>query len=84
MSVAQWMRVLDTVGNLAQLTGRFRRPAETEAGEAEGVVTARVAAERVPEALRALLAAGVDVFGVERPLASLEEVFLEITGGETV
>ena len=59
-------------------------PAETEAGEAEGVVTARIAAERVPEALRALLAAGIDVFGVERPLVSLEEVFLEITGGETV
>jgi ABC-2 type transport system ATP-binding protein len=59
-------------------------PAETEGGEAEGIVVARVAGERVPEALRALLAAGVDVFTVERPLASLEEVFLEITGGETV
>ena len=45
---------------------------------------ARSPRERVPEALRALLAAGVDVFTVERPLASLEEVFLEITGGETV
>ena len=32
MSVAQWMRVLDTVNGLAQLTGRFRRPqADAEA-----------------------------------------------------
>lgn len=26
MGVAQWMRVFDTVSNLAQLSGRFRRP----------------------------------------------------------
>ncbi len=35
---------------------------------AEGVVTARVPAERVPEALRALAGGGIDVFTVERPL----------------
>ena len=35
-------------------------------------------------AVVALVAAGVDVFAVERSLASLEEVFLEVTGGETV
>jgi ABC-2 type transport system ATP-binding protein len=50
----------------------------------EGVVTARISPERVPEALRALLADGIDVFTVERPSSTLEEVFLEITGGETV
>ena len=53
-------------------------------GEEEGEVDARVPKESVPAALRALAAAGVDVFAVERSLASLEEVFLEVTGGETV
>jgi ABC-2 type transport system ATP-binding protein len=50
----------------------------------EGVVTARIPPERVPEALRALLAEGIEVFTVERPASTLEEAFLEITGGETV
>ncbi len=59
-------------------------PAETGAGDGEGPVHARIPRERVPDALRALAAAGVDVFAVERSLASLEEVFLEVTGGETV
>jgi len=58
--------------------------AQTEAGADVGDVTARVAPERVPEALRALLAAGVDIYAVERAPSSLEEVFLDITGGETV
>jgi len=40
--------------------------------------------ERVPEALAALAAAGVLVFGVERQASTLEEIFLEVTGGETV
>jgi len=30
--MAQWMRVLDTVSGLAQLSGRFRRPAEGQGG----------------------------------------------------
>ena len=50
----------------------------------DGVVTARIPPDRVPEALRALLADGIEVFTVERPASTLEEVFLEITGGETV
>ncbi|HWZ85912.1 MAG TPA: ABC transporter ATP-binding protein [Thermoanaerobaculia bacterium] len=58
--------------------------AETEAAGGEGTVRARIPKERVPDALRALAAAGVDVFAVERELASLEEVFLEVTGGQTV
>jgi hypothetical protein len=33
MGVAQWMRVLDTVNGLAQLTGRFRRPAADEGAD---------------------------------------------------
>jgi ABC-2 type transport system ATP-binding protein len=57
---------------------------EPPLSEGEGVVAARISKQRVPEAVRSLAAAGVDVFAVERPLSSLEEVFLEITGGETV
>jgi hypothetical protein len=38
----------------------------------------------VPDALRALVAAGVDVRALARPEPSLEEIFLDITGGETV
>jgi hypothetical protein len=38
----------------------------------------------VPDLLRALVAAGVDVHTIERPEASLEEIFLEITGSQTV
>ena len=32
MGFAQWMRVLDTLSGLAQLTGRVRRPADPEGG----------------------------------------------------
>jgi predicted Fe-Mo cluster-binding NifX family protein len=52
--------------------------------EDEATIDARIPKAKVPDALRALTAAGVDVFAVERSLASLEEVFLEVTGGETV
>jgi hypothetical protein len=48
------------------------------------VVAARIPREKVPEALRALWAGGVDVYAVERPLPTLEEAFLEITEGQTV
>src|SRR5688572_3270554 len=30
MGVAQWMRVLDTVSGLVQMTGRFRRPPDSD------------------------------------------------------
>src|SRR4051794_2388153 len=51
MGVAQWMRVLDTVSGLAQLTERFRRPAAADpvgplaptSGGALGGVEARMA-----------------------------------------
>src|SRR5206468_1211099 len=59
-------------------------PTEIEPEGAGDVVSARVPPERVPEALRRLLAAGVDVYSVERPVPSLEEIFLEITEGQTV
>ncbi|HEY1252780.1 MAG TPA: ABC transporter ATP-binding protein [Thermoanaerobaculia bacterium] len=47
-------------------------------------ISARVPPERVPELLRALVAAGLDVHSIERPEASLEDIFLEVTGGQTV
>ena len=50
----------------------------------EGEVDARIGKASVPAALRALSEAGVEVFAAERSLASLEEVFLAVTGGETV
>jgi ABC-2 type transport system ATP-binding protein len=52
--------------------------------EGEESVSSDVVRERVPEALAALAAAGVLVFGVERQASTLEEIFLEVTGGETV
>ena len=64
----------------AEVLGRF---GEVEAGTGEAPA-ARIPPERVPEVLRALVAAGVDVYTIERPESSLEEIFLEITGGETV
>jgi ABC-2 type transport system ATP-binding protein len=59
-------------------------PAAAAGDGTDDTIDARIPKEHVPDALRALAAAGVDVFAVERSLASLEEVFLEITGGETV
>jgi len=47
-------------------------------------VSAEVPREAVPEALAALGSADVRVFGVERQSSTLEELFLEVTGGETV
>jgi ABC-2 type transport system ATP-binding protein len=60
--------------------------AESGTAEAEGEdsVAVNLSREKVPDAVRALAAAGVAVYGIERPASSLEEVFLEVTGGETV
>jgi ABC-2 type transport system ATP-binding protein len=66
-------------GVLAGLAGGAAVEREGE----DGIVVPMVR-ERVPEALRALASAGVSVFGVENRSSSLEEVFLEVTGGETV
>jgi len=57
---------------------------EVEASRVGDFVTARLEPARVPDVLRELVAAGVDVYSVERPGASLEDAFLQITGGETV
>src|SRR5215470_10122412 len=52
--------------------------------EGRDAVTARVSRDAAPAAIAALVAAGVALFAVERPSSTLEEVFLEVTGGETV
>jgi ABC-2 type transport system ATP-binding protein len=52
--------------------------------EGEEAVSSDVPRERVPEALAALAAAGVLVYAVEKQSSTLEVVFLEVTGGDTV
>ena len=71
----------------AALAARILGPlAESGTAEAEGEdsVAVNLSRETVPDAVRALAAAGVAVYGIQRPASSLEEVFLEVTGGETV
>lgn len=55
-----------------------------EADDTELGLRVRITRDRVPEAVAALTRAGIPVFAVERQASSLEEIFLEITGGETV
>ena len=55
-----------------------------EAGDGAGTVLAEIPREDVPDAVTALAAEGVRVYSVERASSSLEEIFLEVTGGETV
>jgi ABC-2 type transport system ATP-binding protein len=52
--------------------------------EDDSTVSATVARAAVPAAISALVAAGVELFSVEPPSSTLEEVFMEVTGGETV
>lgn len=67
----------------ARLLAAFGGPEPPEI-EDEETVTARIPRQKMPEAVAALARAGVEVFSVERRGSSLEEVFLEVTGGETV
>ena len=71
------------VDRAAQILAAFDREGNARV-DGEETVSCDVARERVPEALAALAAAGVLVFGVERQASTLEEIFLEVTGGETV
>jgi len=66
-----------------EILSAFSRDAAARAEDGE-TVSSEVPHERVPEALAALAAAGVRVFGVERQSSTLEELFFEVTGGETV
>jgi ABC-2 type transport system ATP-binding protein len=67
----------------AEVIARFGA-VEPAAADDRDEIAARVPPERVPDLLRALVAAGIDVHTIERPEASLEEIFLEITGSQTV
>ena len=55
--------------------------AEPDGGDA---ILTSAPADAIPAAVRALVAAGVEVLAVERRASTLEDVFLEVTGGETV
>ena len=52
--------------------------------EDDSTVSAVLARSASPAAIAALVAAGVELFSVEPPSSTLEEVFMEVTGGETV
>jgi len=58
--------------------------ADPPAIEDEETVAARIPKERLPAAVAALAREGVEIYAVEPRASSLEEVFLEVTGGETV
>ena len=67
----------------AEILGSFARDGGARVDDRE-TVSSEVPRESVPDALAALAAAGVRVFGVEKQSSTLEELFLEVTGGETV
>ncbi|MGH9315564.1 MAG: ABC transporter ATP-binding protein [Thermoanaerobaculia bacterium] len=52
--------------------------------ESADAVSASLSREAMPASIAALVTAGVEVFAAERQASTLEEVFLEVTGGETV
>ncbi|HSS44078.1 MAG TPA: ABC transporter ATP-binding protein [Thermoanaerobaculia bacterium] len=52
--------------------------------ESADAVSASLSREAMPVSIVALVTAGVEVFAAERQASTLEEVFLEVTGGETV
>ena len=66
-----------------EILASFARDGAAREDDGE-TVSSEVPRESVPEALAALAAAGVRVFGVEKQSSTLEELFLEVTGGETV
>ena len=66
-----------------EILAAFSRDGNARADDGE-TVSSEVPRESVPDALAALAAAGVRVFGVEKQSSTLEELFLEVTGGETV
>jgi ABC-2 type transport system ATP-binding protein len=70
-------------GLAVEVLGRARAAAPPETLD-EGWVAASLEPDAVPQALQALVDAGVDVFAVEPEMRTLEDLFLEMTGGETV
>jgi ABC-2 type transport system ATP-binding protein len=58
--------------------------AEPPLAEDDETVSARIPKDRIPGAVTALSREGIEIYSVEPRASSLEEVFLEVTGGETV
>lgn len=52
-------------------------------GDGDKSLTLRIGEEEIPAVVRALVNANVDVFGVERVEHSLEDAFINITGGQS-
>ena len=77
-------------GAVPDVVGRVRASLAEDAGEvatttgADGVVTVRIStthgADRLPEAIEALRVAGLAVRSAELKQASLDDVFLNLTG----
>jgi ABC-2 type transport system ATP-binding protein len=63
------------------LAGFASQPPVSEDDE---TLDTRIPRERIPAAVAALAAASVEIYSVEPRASSLEEVFLSVTGGETV
>ena len=61
-----------------------RRLAAPPERTADGTFLLRAGPEEIPAIVRDLVAAGVEILEVERRASTLEDVFLEVTGGETV
>jgi ABC-2 type transport system ATP-binding protein len=69
-------------GRAAELLTPFA--ADPPRVEDEETVMASIPREKLPDAVAALVREGIEIFGVEPRASSLEEVFLDVTGGETV
>jgi ABC-2 type transport system ATP-binding protein len=85
--------VRDLISNQRELELRVSDLTSATAVAQERGITTRIANDRLllameeedaPPLLRALIEKGVDVFHVQRKVQTLEERFLEATGGETV
>ncbi|KPV56099.1 bacitracin ABC transporter ATP-binding protein, partial [Paenibacillus sp. A3] len=51
-------------------------------GTAEAAIEGRLARGAIPSVVRTLVQAGIEVYGVRSSGRTLEEQFLELTGGE--
>jgi ABC-2 type transport system ATP-binding protein len=70
------------VSRAAEILGPFA--VEAPSLEDDETVSARIPRDKLPDAVAALAREGIQIYGVEPRASSLEEVFLEVTGGETV
>jgi ABC-2 type transport system ATP-binding protein len=70
------------VSRAAEILGPFA--AEAPSLEDDETISVRIPRDKLPDAVAALVREGIQIYGVEPRASSLEEVFLEVTGGETV